>query len=208
MTSKVDYRSKTDLVADAVRLMIQNGELPPGTELRQRDLAQLLGVSSTPVREALRRLEAEGYVANEPHRGTIVFWPEKGDIYETAVLRGMLEGRGAELAAKRVTASDLEQLRELNRRLIGSTDQAESLALDRQFHTHICEITGSSVLLNQLNLIWRAPGDGAHIQIKPEQWARQHQVIIDALAAGDCSEAKAATNSHALEGLEAYAPTD
>jgi DNA-binding GntR family transcriptional regulator len=208
MTSKVDYRSKTDLVADAVRLMIQNGELPPGTELRQRDLAQLLGVSSTPVREALRRLEAEGYVANEPHRGTIVFWPEKGDIYETAVLRGMLEGRGAELAAKRVTASDLEQLRELNRRLIGSKDRAESLALDRQFHTHICEITGSSVLLNQLNLIWRALGDGAHIQIKLEQWARQHQVIIDALAAGDCSEAKAATKSHAMEGLEAYAPTD
>jgi DNA-binding GntR family transcriptional regulator len=63
-------------------------------------------------------------------------------------------------------------------------------------------------LLNQLNLIWRALGDGAHIQIEPEQWARQHQVIIDALAAGDCSEAKAATNSHALEGLEAYAPAD
>jgi len=207
MTSKVDYRSKTDLVADAVRLMIQNGELQPGSDLRQRELAQLLGVSSTPVREALRRLEAEGYVANEPHRGTVVLWPEKGDVYETAVLRGMLEGRGAELAAKRVTASDLEQLRELNRRLIRSTDQAEGLALDRQFHTHICEITGSSVLLNQLNLIWRAL-DGAHLQIETEQWARQHEIIIDALAAGDCSEAKAATNSHALEGLEAYAPAD
>lgn len=208
MAFKVDYRSKTDLVADAVRVMIQSGELEPGTELRQRELAALLGVSSTPVREALRRLEAEGYVANEPHRGTVVLWPEASDVYETAVLRGMLEGRGAELAAKRVTASDLDDLEDLNRRLMESGGQAESLALDREFHARICEITGSSVLLNQLNLIWRALGAGAHMEIEPKEWARQHRVIIDALAAGDCSEAKAATYSHALEGFESFAPGD
>jgi len=208
MAPKVDYRSKTDLVADAVKVMIQSGELAPGIELKQRDLAELLGVSSTPVREALRRLEAEGYVANEPHRGTVVLSPGETDLYETAVLRGMLEGRGAELAAKRVTARDLEDLEDLNRRLVESPGHTERLALDRKFHLRICEINGSSVLINQLNFIWRAVGNGTHIEIDPTEWARQHQVIIDALAAGDCSEAKAATYSHALEGFEPVPPVD
>lgn len=208
MAFKVDYRSKTDLVSDAVRAMIQNGELEPGTELRQRELAKLLGVSSTPVREALRRLEAEGYVANEPHRGTVVMWPERSDIYEVAVLRGMLEGRGAELAAKRVTNSDLDVLRELNGRLAQGHGARETLGLDREFHVRICEMSGTSVLLIQLNLIWRALGNGAHMRIEPKKWARQHQVIIDALAAGDCSEAKAVTYSHALQGFEAFEPSD
>jgi len=208
MAFKVDYRSKTDLVADAVKAMIQNGQLEPGAELRQRELAEMLGVSPTPVREALRRLEAEGYVAHEPHRGTVVMWPERSDVYEVAVIRGMLEGRGAELAAKRVTTSDLDDLDELNRRLVESDEATERLALDREFHGRICEISGTWILLNQLNLIWRALGNGTHMQIEPKEWARQHQVIIDALAAGDCSEAKAATYSHALKGFEAFEPVD
>lgn len=208
MAFKVDYRSKTDLVSDAVRAMIQNGEFEPGTVLRQREVANLLGVSPTPVREALRRLEAEGYVANEPHRGTVVMWPERSEFYEVAVLRGMLEGRGAELAAKRVTTSDLDELRELNQRLVESHGARETLTVDREFHIRICEMSGTSVLLNQLNLIWRALGNGAHMRIEPKKWARQHQVIIDALAAGDCSEAKAATYSHALQSIEPFEPGD
>ncbi len=132
MSSKVAYRSKTDLVAEAIKEMVRNRELEPGTELRQRETAERLGVSPTPVREAFRRLEAEGYVATEPHQAAIVVWPEKPEVYETAVIRGTLEGLGAELAAKKVTSEDIADLTMLNARLAKASDAAERLEIDRE----------------------------------------------------------------------------
>lgn len=207
MSSKVAYRSKTDLVADAIREMVRNRELRPGTQLRQREIAERFGVSPTPVREALRRLEAEGYVASEPHQAVVVVWPEKRDIYETAVIRGTLEGLGAELAAKRVTPGDIADLTVLNERLANAAD-GERLEIDRQFHLRICEITGSPALLAQLNLLWRNFESEPPQDIATDHWVIEHEKIIEALSAGDCSEAKAATAEHVLEGFRAYAPKD
>lgn len=208
MASKVSYRSKTDLVAEAIREMVRSRELAPGTELRQREIAERLGVSPTPVREALRRLEAEGYVASEPHQAAIVVWPEKPEIYETAVIRGKLEGLGAELAAKKVTPEDISDLNALNARLAEAVDAAERLDIDREFHLRVCEITGSPVLLSQLNLLWRNLEAGPLEDLSTDDWVGQHERIIEALSKGDCSEARDTTNSHILGGFKAYAPGD
>lgn len=208
MSPKVAYRSKTDLVADAIREMVRNRELEPGAELRQREIAEQFGVSPTPVREALRRLEAEGYVATEPHRAALVVWPETGEIYDTAVIRGILEGLGAELAAKNVTPSDIAELDMLNERLTSTVDATERLAIDRDFHTRICEITRSPVLLTQLNLLWRNLENAPSVKVSTDEWPAEHEEIIRALSEGDCSEARAATNAHILSGFKAYAPAD
>lgn len=208
MSSKVAYRSKTDLVAEAIKEMVRNRELEPGTELRQREIAERLGVSPTPVREAFRRLEAEGYVATEPHQAAIVVWPEKPEVYETAVIRGTLEGLGAELAAKKVTSEDIADLTVLNARLANASDAAERLEIDRDFHLRICEITGSPALLAQLNLLWRNFESDPPEDMSTERWVTEHEKIIQALFDGDCSEARAATNDHILDGFKAYAPQD
>lgn len=208
MSSKVAYRTKTDLVAEAIKEMVRNRELEPGMELRQRDIAERLGVSPTPVREALRRLEAEGYVASEPHQAAIVIWPEKSDVYETAVIRGTLEGLGAELAAKKVTPADMADLTALNARLVKATDAAERLQIDREFHLRICEITGSPALLAQLNLLWRNLETGPPGEMSSDRWVTEHEKILQALSKGDCSEARAVTNEHVLDGFKAYAPQD
>jgi DNA-binding GntR family transcriptional regulator len=202
------YRSKTDLVAETIREMVRRRELEPGTQLRQKEIAERLGVSPTPVREALRRLEAEGYVASEPYQAAIVVWPEKPEIYETAVIRGTLEGLGAELAAKRVTSADIADLEMLNEQMAITTNNADRLAIDREFHNRICEITESPVLLAQLNLIWRNLEGDAPEKINTDSWLEEHEQIIRALSAGDCSEARAATNSHVVGGFKAYAPSD
>lgn len=208
MSTKVAYRSKTDLVAEAIKEMVRNRELRPGTELRQREIAERFGVSPTPVREAFRRLEAEGYLASEPHQAAVVVWPEKPDVYESAVIRGTLEGLGAELAAKKVTPEDISDLTNLNERLAGAGDSAERLELDKQFHVRVCEITGSPALLAQLSLVWRNFDSGPPENMHSDRWVLEHREIIEALSTGDCSEARAATMEHVIDGFRAYAPSD
>ena len=208
MATKVSYRSKTDLVADAIKAMIRSGELETGAQLQQREIADRLGVSPTPVREALRRLEAEGFVQSEPHRPAVVVRPDNSDSYESAVILGTLEGLGAELAAKKVTDDDINTLEILNRQLASAESASERMELDRDFHFRICKITGSSVLLSQLNLLWRTIGDGRGRDIPVAEWVGQHQTIINALSAGDCSEARDATSNHVLDGFRRYAPAD
>lgn len=207
MTTRVSYRSKTDLVAEAIKSMIHRGELAPGAELHQRAVADRLGVSPTPVREAMRRLEAEGYVSIEPHRPAVVVGPDGTDLYESAVILGTLEGLGAELAAKRVVPGDIEALIEINDRLASASSHSDRMALDRQFHTRICEITGSTALLSQINLIWRTIGDDPPLESSVDEWVAEHNSIIGALELGDCSEARDATNSHVLHGFRVFAPS-
>ncbi|MGH3194005.1 MAG: GntR family transcriptional regulator, partial [Streptosporangiaceae bacterium] len=81
------YVSKTDLVAALIREQIITGELPAGQQLRQRDLAQRFGVSQTPVREAMRRLESEGLLVCDTHRGFTVVAPDDGRIEENFQIR-------------------------------------------------------------------------------------------------------------------------
>ena len=108
------YVSKTDLVAALIRELIITGELDPGEQLRQRDLAQRFGVSQTPVREAMRRLESEGLLICDTHRGFTVVAPDVGRVEENFQIRAALESLGASLAARKIDPAGLDRLRGLN----------------------------------------------------------------------------------------------
>ena len=96
MTTEVPgYVSKTDLVAALIRELVITGELAPAEQLRQRDLAQRFGVSQTPVREAMRRLESEGLLVCDTHRGFTVVAPDVGRVEENFQIRAALEYRTA-----------------------------------------------------------------------------------------------------------------
>jgi DNA-binding GntR family transcriptional regulator len=99
-----------DDMADAIQLRILTGEYGFGTPLRQAQLAEEFGVSRTPVREALRKLQAAGLVEIVRHRGAVVRGPSARDLREAYVVRAELEGLAAELAARWVTDAELEQL--------------------------------------------------------------------------------------------------
>ena len=90
------------------------GELAAGEQLRQRDLAQRFQVSQTPVREAMRRLESEGLVIGDTHRGFTVVAPDDGPADENFQIRAALESLGASLAARKIDAAGLARLKELN----------------------------------------------------------------------------------------------
>src|SRR5580704_3130583 len=112
MTTEVPgYVSKTDLVAALIRELVITGELEPGEQLRQRDLAQRFGVSQTPVREAMRRLESEGLLTCDTHRGFTVAAPDVGRLEENFQIRAALESLGASLAAPKIDAGGLNRPR-------------------------------------------------------------------------------------------------
>jgi DNA-binding GntR family transcriptional regulator len=99
------YVSKTDLVAALVRELVITGGLEPGEQLRQRDLARRFGVSQTPVREAMRRLESEGLLVCDTHRGFTVVAPDAGRVEENFQIRAALESLGASLAARKAESA-------------------------------------------------------------------------------------------------------
>jgi DNA-binding GntR family transcriptional regulator len=202
------FQSKSDVVVAALRESIITGELPAGTPLRQRDLAARFGMSPIPVREALRRLEAEGLVESDLHRGSTV----KGALAVTGTenyeIRAGLESLAARYAATRITESELDRLAETNTAL-AECDAEDSAAaeLNRRFHFQIYEASGSPVLLALLRLLWGTfPSPGGPMRGRPlAESVRQHADILEALRRGDAAASEELVRSHILAALD-YLP--
>ena len=111
------YATKTELVYQHLRHLMVNGALLPGQRIYLDEIAIQLGVSTNPVREALRRLESEGLITNRPHTGACVSVLDIKQIEVHFMIRGVLEGLAMRLAAVRLTASELERLDALHRDL-------------------------------------------------------------------------------------------
>jgi DNA-binding GntR family transcriptional regulator len=193
------YVSKTDMVAALIRQLIITGELAAGGQLRQRDLAQRFGVSQTPVREALRRLESEGLVVGDAHRGFTVVEPDDGPVEENFQIRAALESLGASLAARKIDAGGIEALRGLNEAMRALADDDPRYAdLNREFHFAVYEHAGSPLLLSLMRLLWASLHGGPRVSRTHAESARQHDAIIDALSAADAAAASARTYQHIM----------
>src|ERR687889_1899121 len=107
------FRTKADLVHEELRARLLRGDLQPGGRVRIAALARELGVSQIPVREGVKRLEAEGLLAFETHKGAVVPHLSPSDIEETFAIRAELEGLAARRAAATIDAARLDELRSL-----------------------------------------------------------------------------------------------
>lgn len=140
-----------DAVADEIRQLILSGEIADGSPLRQDALAEQMGTSRIPVREALSRLESEGLVASFPHRGYVVTGLSRSDIEELFDLRGMLEPELIRRAIPKMTRDDLAVaatiLEEYNAALL--TDDVDSWGdLNRRFHMALYAPSGRAKTLD------------------------------------------------------------
>jgi len=193
------YTSKTDLVAALIRELVITGKLAAGEQLRQRDLAQRFGVSQTPVREAMRRLESEGLLVCDTHRGFTVAAPELGPVEENFQIRAALESLGASLAASKIDASGLARLRDLNDQMRALPDDDSGFAeLNREFHFAIYEYARSPLLLSLMRLLWASLHGGPRVTRTHAESARQHGEIIEALYDRDAAGAAARTYQHIM----------
>ena len=195
----LNYVSKTDMVVALIRELIITGELPAGKQLRQRDLAARFHVSQTPVREAMRRLESEGLVIGDAHRGFTVTEADSGSTEENYQIRAVLEGLAASLAAPKVDEAGITKLAELNDRMraLDEDDPCYS-ELNREFHFTLYEYAHSPLLITLMRLLWQALHGGPRVARTHAESTRQHDLIIDALRRGDAETASKVTYDHIM----------
>jgi DNA-binding GntR family transcriptional regulator len=200
MTTEVPgYVSKTDLVAALLRELVITGQLAAGEQLRQRDLAQRFAVSQTPVREAMRRLESEGLLVCDTHRGFTVVPSDNGRIEENFQIRAALESLGASLAARKIDVAGLARLRDLNEKMRALADEDPYYAeLNREFHFTVYEYARSPLLLSLMRLLWASLQGGPRVSRTHAESARQHDEILAALAKADAGAASARTYEHIM----------
>jgi DNA-binding GntR family transcriptional regulator len=201
-TEAPGYVSKTDLVAALIRELVITGELAAGEQLRQRDLAQRFGVSQTPVREAMRRLESEGLLVCDTHRGFTVVATDVGRLEENFQIRAALESLGASLAARKIDSEGLARLHELNDQIRALADDDPSYAeLNREFHFTVYSCARSPLLLSLMRLLWASLHGGPRVSRTRAESVRQHDEILAALTEGDAAAASIRTYHHIMDAV-------
>jgi DNA-binding GntR family transcriptional regulator len=204
-------------VADRLRDLITEGQLPPGTRLNERLLCTQLGVSRTPLREAFRLLASDGLVEMHPNRGARVVSLSEQDIRECFELMGGLEALGGELACARITAEAITEIKALTYRMLACHARRDLPAYyqhNRLIHDRINAAAGNALLtqafttLNRRiqNLRFRSNFDD-------EKWNRaaaEHEAMVDALERRDGPQLAAIMRNHlaqkgiaVLDGLRA-----
>jgi DNA-binding GntR family transcriptional regulator len=196
------YSSKGGIITDTLRDRIARGELPPGTLLRQRQLALEFNVSPTPVREALRRLESEGLVSYELHRGSRVATVDLDEQEENLRVLAALESLAASLASEKITETDLDKIRALERQFAECNDSDPALKeLNWAFHFRIYQCARLPLLLSLMRVLWRAFPQGPQHWRPHQESIEQHADLVEALAGRDADRAAAVIENHVLGSI-------
>ena len=196
-------------VYDAILDMIVSRELRPGRHLVENELAGRLGVSRQPVREALQRLENEGWVDLRPGHGAFVHAPTVGEAEQLLALRALLETESARLAAENAGPEDVERLRELCRHGVEALERGdvpEVVTTNAHLHRTVTRATGNDVLVELAAQVDRrvrwlhtpvARGRGAR------SWT-EHASLIEAIAARDGDRAATLMREHLEHTRRSY----
>lgn len=196
--------SKAEYVLARLRQAIVNGHLGPGDPIHQEAVAEKLGVSATPVREALRRLEAEGAIVYVPNRGATVAELSAPNVQDLYALRSKVEGLATMFATQR-GREELEDIQRLNDELselaaAGAPGDALG-SLNRRFHFAIYRAARSQLLLTHIETLWTMFPVRANAQLwaVPEHAAtfvHDHGRVLEAMRSGDAKAAEALMAEH------------
>lgn len=205
-------RRTSDSVYDALRNAILSRQFTPGQRLNVHELAGELGVSLTPVKDALTRLEAEALIQIRPRSGTFVTAVSPDDVAETFDIRCALECLAAEKALTRATPDDVARLRALTDKIGAPVEGEEGRLVHAQrnieFHKWIVRMSGSRRLVHMYE------GLDAHIQIarihlgqgnwktRLDSERQEHLAVVDALARRDGPALVAALRHHIMRAAE------
>ena len=190
----------------ALMTSLRDGTFSPGDRLREEEVGALLGLSRTPVREALRRLEADGIIEHRPRIGAVIRRLAHTEVVELYEMRVVLERTAAEMAAKHGSEAEFDTLEALNEQIEGArATPAVGAAINQDFHRGLYLaarnrflIEAARALNNSLLLL------GPTTYTDPERIdvvVRQHSSIVEALRMGDAEAAGAAAEAHLQTSL-------
>lgn len=189
-----------------------SGQLAPNQRINQDAVARELGVSKTPVREALRWLERDGLVRLEQNRGAFVAEFTDRDLFEIYELRELLEPHAAAIACAVATRADVAELRDLRDRIaaVWSEHPMEAFELNREFHHRLCAPCQNDLLMHLLGLVWSQQAAlriFTHYATAGEAFAErthaEHRTILEAYAARDSARVRELVRNHISEAHEA-----
>jgi DNA-binding GntR family transcriptional regulator len=190
-------------IANRLRRDILRGKLAPGTSVKERDNAAELGVSRTPMREAIRILSKEGLISLRPSRSPIVTISDFKEVSDQAVVLISLEELSAELACKHATKADLEKIAGIVDHMnshFDETDPLDMFEIDMSFHTAIARASRNRPLAEThrayLQRLWRVRYLAAVKRRNRERVVADHTLIVDALHNRDPEAARAAIKEH------------
>jgi DNA-binding GntR family transcriptional regulator len=199
-----------EAVLTEIRRLIVSGELAPGAPVRQEAVAERLGVSRVPVREALKVLEGEGHVVYAAHRGYVVAELSVDDLVEVYRLRELLEAEAIRVAVPRLSDADVESIASAARDVDAAGrrgDLVEMTACNRDFHFLVFDAAGMPRLSRTLRQLWDATdvyravyfaGNGNRARVHAD-----HAAMLDALRARDVRAAIAAQKAHRDASVDA-----
>jgi DNA-binding GntR family transcriptional regulator len=195
--------SKTEYVLQRLREDIASGLVVPGTSLRQSEIAARYGVSATPVREALRLLEAGGTISYAPHRGATVRELSHERVRDVYLLRAEIEAIATAVACERMDDDDLAKIEEIHeeiRRRKDGADGEDLAVLNRRLHFTIYH-AGSELIASHASSLWSLFPPRVTIWANPdaaEQLLSDHEGIVDALRSRDPKLAQSRAREHVL----------
>ena len=202
-------RNASVAATELIREAILDGRLEPGQRLKEEELARQLGISRTPVREALLMLQVEGQVVATPNRGAIVRIHTADDLNDLYVLRALLEGHATRRAGERITAAEVDVLRESCDRFdhLRPVDDLRELVRENLFfHNTILEIAASARLAEMVNQVIQLPlVYKSYIWYSPDQKqisSHYHRQIVNALATRDGERAELVMKEHVFEARD------
>jgi len=208
VTSLADRRLLHETVVDQLRDLIVQGELAPETKLNERVLAERLGTSRTPLREAIKFLASEGLVELLPNRGAVVapLKPEK--MQEVFVVLGALEALAGDLACRNASETDIADIRALHYHMLAHHargELAQYFRYNQQIHQRIIDCAGNATLAQA----WRAMN--AHVKrarylanLSGERWdkaVKEHEEMIEALTRRDGAKLQMLLRDHLANKL-------
>lgn len=198
-----EYLPLRDVVFNTLRQAILKGELAPGERLMEIQLAEKLGVSRTPIREAIRKLELEGLVLMIPRRGAEVAKISEKSLKDVLEVRRSLEDLAIELACQRMSEADLQELERMQKRFCEAIAEGNAMEIaesDEAYHDVIYNSTHNARLVQILNNLREQMYRYRLEYIKDEDKRQilrvEHEKILKALRSRHMAEAKAAARGH------------
>lgn len=199
-----------DTVVEHLRNLIVEAVLPPGTKLNERELCETMGISRTPLREALKVLAVEGLIEISPNRGASVYKMTETEIWETFEFMSGLEALAGELACERITAVEVAEIKALHYAMLACKAQGDLpgyYSRNQTIHNKINEAARNSVLHETyLSMNRRLQALRFKSNFKPEKWdsaAHDHDEMIMALEARDGKRLAAVLRQHLLDKRDA-----
>ncbi|MGE5485308.1 MAG: GntR family transcriptional regulator [Ignavibacteriales bacterium] len=192
MKAASEHKTKSGIVYESLKSAIVGGDLLPGTRIIIHGVANALKVSEIPVREALRKLEADGLVKCTPYVGALVSVPSIEDLRETLVIRSVLEPLAARLSAPKLREKDVSRMSDLldsMSTLVREQKYWDYSRVDREFHNVLYSRCGNRKLKDLIGDMWsqteRASGAFRAATVSAAQSLAEHTAMLDALRAKD-----------------------